>query len=151
MKAYCVVAAAFAAVAEIPEPPPDNVDGVPVNSADANAGSYAVPNPLRLSNGRRVSDVKTWQQRRRPEAVKLLAENQFCRSLRPPRRVRFALTDKGTPARGDSALRKQETTDRTGPRMDLLADTPANAMKPVPLLRSDPRWCRRVGTYTCNA
>ena len=46
--------------------PPKNVAGIPVNYDESLAGSYTLPDPLVLSDGKRVRDAKTWYRRRRP-------------------------------------------------------------------------------------
>lgn len=124
--------------AQIPDAPPDEVAGIPVNYTDANAGTYTLPDPLKLRNGKPVRDVKTWEQNRRPEILKLAEESQFGRTPPAPRSLQFVITDSGTKVLNGKALRKQITiyfsAGRTGPKMDLLLYTPANATGPVPVL-----------------
>jgi hypothetical protein len=118
--------------------PPTNVAGIPVNYDESLAGNYVLPDPLVLADGTRVRDAKTWYGKRRPEIVRLFEEHQFGRSPGRPSGMSFDLFDKGTPALGGRAVRRQVTIyftrDRTGPKMDLLVYLPAQASKPVPLL-----------------
>jgi hypothetical protein len=118
--------------------PPSVVAGIPVNYDESLAGTYSLPNPLRLANGRPVRDAKAWHQRRRPEIVRLFEENQFGRSPQRPRGMSFDVFDKGTPALDGKAVRRQVTVyfsrDKTGPKMDILIYLPTEARKPVPLL-----------------
>jgi len=118
--------------------PADIVAGIPVNYDEALAGSYTLPDPLLLASGKAVRDAKTWYQRRRPEIVRLFEENQYGRSPGRPAGMSFDVFDKGTPALGGKALRRQVTVyfsaDKTGPKMDLLMYLPAGARKPAPLL-----------------
>jgi len=118
--------------------PPKIVAGIPVNYDEALVGSYTLPDPLVLANGKPVRDAKTWSQKRRPELVQLFEENQFGRSPGRPAKMSFDVFDKGTPALDGKALRRQVTVyfsaDRNGPKMDLLIYLPAAASKPVPLL-----------------
>ena len=55
-----------------------------------------------------------------------------------PKNMSFNVFDKGTPALDGKALRRQVTiyfsSDKNGPKMDLLVYLPAAAHKPVPLL-----------------
>ena len=118
--------------------PPTIVAGIPVNYDEALAGSFALPDPLVLTNGKRVRDANTWYQKRRPEILRLFEENQFGRSPGRPEGMTFDLFDKGTSALNGTAVRRQVTIyfsrDKDGPKMDLLIYLPAGARKPVPLL-----------------
>ncbi|MGH9407358.1 MAG: acetylxylan esterase [Terriglobia bacterium] len=118
--------------------PPSVVAGIPVNYDEAKVGAYALPNPLMLPGGRPVSDARTWRDVRRPEIVRLFEENQFGRSPGRPAGIRFDVFDKGTPALGGKAIRRQVTIyfspKKKSPKLDLLIYVPARARKPVPLL-----------------
>ena len=118
--------------------PRTEVAGIPVNYDEAKVGTYTLPDPLTMANGKPVRDAKTWTQKRRPEIVRLFEENQYGRSPARPAGMSFDLFDKGTPAFDGKALRRQVTiyfsSNKTGPKMDLLVYLPANATKPVPLL-----------------
>lgn len=118
--------------------PPKNVAGIPVNYDESLVGSYTLPDPLVLADGKRVRDAKTWYGKRRPELVRLFEEHQFGRSPGRPADLSFDVFDKGTPALGGKALRRQVTVyfsrDKAGPKMELLVYLPAGARKPVPLL-----------------
>src|SRR5215210_2842012 len=118
--------------------PPKNVAGIPVNYDESLVGSYTLPDPLVLSDGKRVRDAKTWYRKRRPEIVRLFEEQQFGRSPGRPAGMNFDVFDKGTPALGGKAIRRQVTVyfsrDKAGPKMDLLVYLPASSRKPVPLL-----------------
>jgi hypothetical protein len=118
--------------------PPQIVAGIPVNYDETLVGSYTLPDPLVLADGKPVRDAKTWFRKRRPEIVRLFEENQFGRSPGRPANMSFDVFDKGTPALEGKALRRQVTVyfsaDKNGPKMDLLIYLPAGARKPVPLL-----------------
>lgn len=127
-----------AALAQTPNAPRAEVAGIPANYDEAKAGTYTLPDPLTLANGKPVRDAKTWNQKRRPEIVRLFEENQFGRSPGRPAGMSFDVFDKGTPALNGKAIRRQVTIyfapNKTGPKVDLLVYLPANANKPVPLL-----------------
>src|SRR5918998_5724157 len=129
---YCAVGA------QRQNAPPTNVAGIPVNYEESLVGSYTLPDPLVLSDGRRVRDAKTWYGKRRPEIVRLFEVHQFGRSPGRPAGMSFEVFDKGTPALGGKALRRQVTVyfsrDKAGPKMDLLVYLPIDARKPVPVL-----------------
>jgi len=118
--------------------PPKEVAGIPVNYDETKVGTYTLPDPLLLANGKPVRDAKTWSQKRRPELVRLFEDNQFGRSPGRPADMSFDVFDKGTPALDGKALRRQVTAyfskDKSGPKMDLLVYLPAAARKPVPVL-----------------
>ena len=46
-----------------------------VNEDEAKVPQYALPNPLVLANGEKVSDAGTWRTKRRPEILHLFEEN----------------------------------------------------------------------------
>ena len=125
-------------LAQTAPPPPKEVAGIPVNYDEAKVGTYTLPDPLRLANGKPVRDAHTWYAQRRPEIVHLFEENQFGRSPHPPAHLTYDRFDPGTPAFDGIAIRKQTTIyfspDKSGPKMNLLVYLPAKAQKPVPLL-----------------
>jgi hypothetical protein len=114
------------------------VAGIPVNYDESLVGTYRLPDPLVLANGKPVRDARTWLEKRRPEIVRLFEENQFGRSPGRPVGMSFEVFDKGTPALDGKAIRRQVTIhfspDRNGPKVDLLIYLPAGATKPAPLL-----------------
>ena len=79
--------------------------------------------------------------KRRPEILRLLEENQFGRTPPRPRDMTFDVFDKGTPAFGGKAIRKQVTVhfSRGFPDqgMDLLIYLPAKA-KPARCCSTSP-------------
>src|SRR5260370_27558022 len=114
------------------------VAGIPANYEESAAGTYTLPDPLVLANGKSVRNAKTWYQKRRPEIVRLFEENQYGRSPGRPAGMSFEVFDKGTPALDGKAVRRQVTVyfsaNKSGPKMDLLLYLPANAQKPAPVL-----------------
>ncbi|HZS49522.1 MAG TPA: hypothetical protein VFA54_01575, partial [Bryobacterales bacterium] len=60
----------FALHAQTSPAPPSMVAGIPVNYEEALAGTYQLPDPLRLADGKPVRDAKTWFEKRRPEIVR---------------------------------------------------------------------------------
>jgi hypothetical protein len=134
---------AGAAMAQADRPPADRppaavVAGIPVNYDEAKVGTYTLPDPLLLANGKPVRDAKTWNETRRPEIVRLFEENEYGRAPGRPAGMSFDVFDKGTAALEGKAIRRQVTiyfsADKAGPKMDLLVYVPANATGPVPLL-----------------
>jgi hypothetical protein len=126
-----------AAYSQIPDSAPDVVAGIPVNYSEANAGTYTLPDPLKLNSGRTVRDSKSWFKKRRPEILKLIEENWYGRSPGRPKEMAFEVSEPGTPAFDGKAIRRQVTItftkDHTGPRMELLLYLPSNASAPSPV------------------
>lgn len=108
------------------------------NYDEAKVGTYTLPDPLRFADGRPVLTGKDWTEKRRLEVIRLFEENQFGRSPGRPEGMHFDISEKGTPAFGGKALRKQITVyfapGETGPKMDVLLYLPARAEKPAPVL-----------------
>lgn len=112
------------------QPPGANYD-------EARAGAYTLPDPLVLSSGQRVTDARTWTEKRRPEILRLFETQVYGRT--PTRRIRTAaeLTGIDKHALGGKAIRKQVTVSfsaaKDGPKMEILIYLPAGAKAPVPL------------------
>jgi hypothetical protein len=107
------------------------------NTDEAKVGTYTLPDPLVLANGKPVKDAKTWYNQRRPEILKLAEENHYGRAPGRPKDMTFEAFEKGSAFDG-KAVRKQVTiyfsANKAGPKEDLLIYLPAGASKPVPLL-----------------
>lgn len=116
----------------------DVIAGIPVNYDESKVGDYKVglPDPLTLQNGKKVTTVREWEKKRRPEIVKIFEENQFGKWPARKPKLRYDITEdmgfEGT------ARRKQLTVyfseDKEGPRVDVLIYLPKDANGPVPLL-----------------
>jgi hypothetical protein len=123
-----------------PKPSPDVVAGIPVNYDEAKVGSYSLPDPLKLNNGKSVRDAKTWYAKRRPEIVEMFETQQYGRAPGRPADESFEIVDPGTPALNGKAIRKQVTIylnrEKTGQAINLLIYLPAAASKAVPMFFS---------------
>ncbi len=143
---FAAFAICFALEAQTQNPPPAPASlprvtaGIPVNYDEALVGTYQLPDPLKMANGKQVRDARTWTEKRRPEIVRLFEENQYGRSPARPADMTFDVFDTGTPAMDGKAIRKQVTIyfskNKNGPKEDLVVYVPAAAAKPVPLLLS---------------
>jgi len=119
------------------KPPTAVVAGIPANYDQDKVGTYTLPDPLKLNNGKPVLTAKTWTTKRRPEIVEMYETQQYGRAPGRPAAESFEITDKGTPALNGKAIRKQVTIYLTADKkhkIDLLIYLPAAAKKPVPLL-----------------
>lgn len=120
-----------------PKPLPAPTAGM-INVNEAKVRPYALPDPLRLSDGKSVSDAQTWWQRRRPEIVSLFEKQQYGIAPARPSAERFEVFDTATPAFDRSALRKQVmihlSKDPGAPQIQLVEYIPARAKRRVPML-----------------
>ena len=118
--------------------PPDTVAGIPVNYNEAKVGTYTLPDPLTMNDGKKVTSADEWMKKRRPEIFKMYQEIQFGKAPDKAANMHFDVFDKGTPVFSGSAIRKQVTVfftkDTSDHKMDLLIYLPVAAQKPVPLL-----------------
>ena len=122
---------------EVPASVSRLVAGIQVNYDEEKVGSYTLPDPLVMLNGKKVKNAKTWYKKRRLEIVGLFEEFQYGRMPAKPEDMTFNVFDKGTPALEGKALRKQVTInftkDTSDYKMDILIYLPASAKGPVPL------------------
>lgn len=123
--------------AQVADAPPDTVADIPVNYTEALVGSYTLPDPLTMEDGRPVQTREMWWSQRRPELVRLFEEYQYGRSPGRPNDMVFHVFESAGSAFGGRAIRRQVTLyfnrDRTGPDLDLLIYLPARATGPVPI------------------
>jgi hypothetical protein len=105
------------------------------NYDEAKVPNFELADPLTMLDGSRVSDVKTWTQKRRPEVLQLFKDNVYGTMPDAPAGLWWKVFDNDTKALGGKATRKQVTIyftrDADGPQMDLLLYVPNNAKKPV--------------------
>lgn len=118
-------------------PPPTVVAGIPVNYDEAKVGTYTLPDPLKLNDGKPVKNAKTWTEKRRPEILKIFATQQYGVAPGRPEEESFEVTEPGAPALNGKAIREQVTIhlskDPTWPVIHVLIYLPAAAKKPVPM------------------
>ena len=138
MMMFCCAGFAQNEKTQADKAPPKEVAGIPVNYDEDKVGAYKLPDPLVMLNGKPVRDAKTWNEKRRPEIIRLFEENEYGKAPGRPAGMTFEVFDKGTPAFDGKAIRKQVTVhftaDPAGPKMDLLLYLPAKASGPVPFL-----------------
>jgi hypothetical protein len=119
------------------KPPASVVAGIPVNYDEAKVGTYVLPDPLKMNDGKPVTSAKQWMTQRRPEIVKLFETQQYGVAPGRPAAESFEVTDKGTLALGGKAIRKQVTIHLSrkpgSPVIHLLEYLPANAKGKVPM------------------
>jgi len=123
---------------EAPASLPREVAGIPVNYDEAKVGTYTLPDPLVMSDGKPVRDAKTWEKRRRPEIVSIFEKQQFGVAPGRPKDESFEVIEKATAALDGKAIRRRVdvhlSSDKTAPVIHLVEYLPVAAKKPVPLL-----------------
>lgn len=99
------------------------------NYDEAKVGDYVLPDPLVCADGSRVTNSKTWFDKRRPEILELYRENIFGHSPAVGTSVTFNVWEISTNALGGTATRKQVEINFSGtpagPFAHLLIYTPA--------------------------
>jgi hypothetical protein len=130
-----VLAAIDADLAKLPPKPVTVVSRTTTD--EGKVRPYVLPDPLKLSNGEPVRDAATWQRRRRPQILAMFESLEYGRAPGRPSDERFEVFDKGTPAFGGKALRKQVlihlSKDPSSPAIHLVEYLPAEAKRPVPV------------------
>src|SRR5688500_482852 len=98
---------------------------------------YTLPDPLAFSDGQRVRDGREWLDRRRPEILRLFAEEVYGKAPGAPGGMRFEVRPDEPEALGGKATRTEVrvhfTGDDDGPRMDILQYLPSGRSSAVPL------------------
>lgn len=116
---------------------PELVAGIPVNYDEALTGTYTLPDPLIMENGKKVKNTKVWEQKQRPALIRLFEEEEYGKMPAAPQNLTFNVFDKGTTVFNGKAIRKQVTVyltkDTSDHRMEILIYLPADAKGPVPL------------------
>lgn len=107
------------------------------NYDESKVGTYTLPDPLTFNDGKKVSNARDWERRRR-ELLELFAESVYGHSPKLPAHIDFTVFDSDKNALGGKAVRKQVTiyfsSNKEGPKEDVLIYIPAGAQKPVPLI-----------------
>jgi hypothetical protein len=99
---------------------------------------YTLPDPLLCADGSRVKDAATWEQKRRPETLRLLEDHIFGKTiLALPPGHRWVVREEKKGARAGKATRLRVaqllTGKEDGPQIEWLVYLPTAAPGPVPL------------------
>src|SRR5438105_181191 len=107
------------------------------NYDESKVRPYILPDPLVLTNGRRVGDARTWRTRR-AEIVRLYETEIYGRVPANAPAVKWHVVDTNRAALAGTAVMKHVVgsmgTAPEGPRINLTVYTPANATHRVPLI-----------------
>ena len=74
---------------------------------ESKVAPYELPDPLLCLDGTKVTDAKTWLNKRRPEVLRLFEDEVYGRSPGKPKAMRFEVVEKGVDALAGKATRKQ--------------------------------------------
>jgi hypothetical protein len=104
------------------------------NYDESKVGDYTLPDPLTFGDGTRVTDAAAWQERRRPEIIRLYESEIYGRVPENAPRITWELAESGSPEIDGKAIRK-EIIGRFGTNtINVHVVLPAQATNPVPLL-----------------
>lgn len=110
------------------------VSGQEPNYDESKVPAYTLPDPLVLSNGKKVTHARMWTSQRRKEILELFREHMFGRSPGKPTAMRFEVRSVERNALDGKATRKEVrvhfTGKQDGPRMDILMYLPNQVKKP---------------------
>lgn len=108
-----------------------------VNYDEAKVNMAPLPDPLLLNSGQRVTDAKTWTDKRRGEVLELFRAHVYGRSPGRPAGMKFEAARLDHLAFNGLATRKEITVyftgKKDGPKMSVLLYVPNEARKPVPV------------------
>ena len=130
-----------------PARPKQDANGNPIRYAatghvsnydEAKVGAYTLPDPLRLQDGRRVTDAATWKTQRRAEVLKLYHDEIYGRVPATAPKANFEVIESGTSVLDGAATRKHVVVrfgdQPDGPKANVVIYVPAKARGPVPVL-----------------
>ncbi len=97
---------------------------------------YTLPELLTCADGTKITDVKTWREKRRPELLRLFEAHIYGRATGRPAEMKFEPGIVDRQALGGKATRKEIAIllngKADGPRIDLMVYVPKAAAKPMP-------------------
>ena len=107
------------------------------NYDESRVPAYTLPDPLRHSDGTPVQDAAQWWDRRRPEILRLFAEQMYGHAPGRPGDMRFHVRSTAEDALEGRATRLEVVAHFTavddGPHMEILIYLPNDRQGPAPL------------------
>ena len=108
------------------------------NYDESKVPPYTLPDPLLMSDGRRVTDAGTWRTRRRPEILRMYETDIYGRIPANAPKMTWEVVDTDPAAKGNTAIMRRAVgrigTAADGPRVTMMIYTPSKANRPVPLI-----------------
>lgn len=106
------------------------------NYDESKVPAYTLPDPLVLQDGTRVTDPRSWKNRRRPEILRLFETHVYGKTPGKRPKLTYKTREKDSRALNGLATRKQITvrfhSEAATASMELLVYLPNAAKKPVP-------------------
>ena len=125
-------------------------DAIGVNYDESKIPAYTLPDPLVMNDGTKVTTADQWNNKRRPEILKLFTEHMFGQLPPKPKGLAFKVIDNDSKAFGGKATRKQVqilfTGKEDGPKATLLLYIPNKTKNPPVFLTNNFK-----GNHTVNA
>ncbi|MGH9512800.1 MAG: acetylxylan esterase [Terriglobales bacterium] len=112
------------------------------NYDESKVGSYTLPDPLVLNNGKKVTTAKVWWKKRRPEIVEYFNEDIYGRVPKNTPKVNWEVVSTNKEMNGDVPVITKKLLGHvdnssyplTHVDIQLTLSTPANATGPVPVM-----------------
>jgi (4-O-methyl)-D-glucuronate---lignin esterase len=108
------------------------------NYDESKVAPYTLPDPLVMSDGRRVTDAATWRTTRRPEILRLYQAEIYGRIPANTPKVTWEVTETNPAAKENTALMRHVVgrigTAADAQRVNMMVYTPSKATEPVPLI-----------------
>ncbi len=108
------------------------------NYDESKVGTYTLPDPLVLANGKPVRDRQTWLKERRPEILRLYETEIYGRMPAKTPSVKWQVAETDPKARDGAAVMKKLVGTVGGgpdaPQIKVTLYTPAAVTKPVPVI-----------------
>ncbi len=108
-----------------------------VNYDESRVPAYSLPDPLLCVDGTRVNSPEIWREKRRPEILRLFADQMYGRAPGRPPGLQFTVHSLDRSALEGIATRKEViacfSSDPAGPRLRLLIYLPNGAPGPCPV------------------
>jgi hypothetical protein len=110
----------------------------PTNTDESKVRSYTLPDPLITSAGELVTSVAMWEEKRRPEILRLFEQHQEGVTPTDKIETEFEIVERDVPGMGGVSRRTQARIHFPGhedaPVIRVLLNVPVNAGGPVPTL-----------------
>lgn len=114
-----------------------NAQDPAINYDESKMPSYTLPDPLRQSDGKRITRQEQWLKYQRPALLQLFADNVYGKMPANSKELHFAVRNTDSFALDGKAIRKQLTIffsrESAEPSMEVLLYLPKSAKKPVPI------------------
>jgi hypothetical protein len=122
-----------------------------INQEESKVPAYTLPDPLKTTDGKRITTSQEWLQHQRGAMLKLFSDNVYGRMPGKPGNIYFKVTSVDSFALRGNAIRKQVTIlfddAESAPSMDVLIYLPKVMKGPVPVFTG----LNFYGNQTANA